>query len=70
MLSHTHAPTDPPPRLAYSLDEAARSISLSRRGLYQLIEAGELRTVKVGRRRLVPVSELERLAAGTTEVSA
>lgn len=48
-------------RHAYSLDEAARSISLSRRALYNLIDSGELRTIKLGRRRLVPRDELERL---------
>jgi len=56
-------------RYAYSLDEAAESISLSRRSLYHLIESGELRTVKLGRRRLVPRSELERLCQPAEEQS-
>jgi excisionase family DNA binding protein len=49
------------PRHAYSLDEAARSISLSRRALYRLIDSGELKTIKLGSRRVVPRDELERL---------
>jgi excisionase family DNA binding protein len=57
------AHTDTVPRHAYSIAEAARSISLSRRALYQLIEAGALRTVKLGRRRLVPREELERICS-------
>jgi excisionase family DNA binding protein len=63
MLILVHAHTDTIPRHAYSLEEAARSISLSRRALYNLIEAGALRTVKLGRRRIVPRDELERLCA-------
>jgi excisionase family DNA binding protein len=58
MDAHTYAPV---PRYAYSLDEAARSISLSRRALYDLIVAGRVRTVKLGQRRVVPAAELERL---------
>ena len=36
-------------------------LGISRRGLYRLIEDGTLRTVTLGRRRLVPARELERL---------
>jgi excisionase family DNA binding protein len=49
------------PRYAYSIDEAARSISITRRTFYSLISAGTVRTVKIGARRVVPVAELERL---------
>jgi len=49
------------PRYAYSLDDAARSISISRRALYNLIDADTVRTVKLGTRRVVPATELERL---------
>ena len=60
MIILMHAQTDIQ-RHAYSLDEAARSISLSRRALYHLIDSGALKTVKLGRRRVVPREELERL---------
>ena len=36
-------------------------LGISRRGLYRLIEDGTLRTVTLGRRRLVPAAELARL---------
>ena len=49
------------PRLAYSLAESEAVSGLSRSTLYRLIDAGKLRTVQRGRRRLVPSSELERL---------
>lgn len=49
------------PRVAYSLNEAAQSLGLSRRTLYELMDAGTLQTVKLGKRRLVPAQELARL---------
>ncbi len=49
------------PRLAYSIAESEVLSGLSRSSLYRLIAAGRLRTVQLGRRRLVPSGELERL---------
>jgi excisionase family DNA binding protein len=42
----------------YGVDEAAEALRLSRSLLYELIRSGRLRTVKEGRRRLVPVAAL------------
>ena len=58
---NTHSNTVP--RTAYSLDEAAQSLGLSRRTLYDLMDRGQLTTVKLGKRRLVPAAELERLVS-------
>lgn len=44
--------------VAYRVDEAAEAVRLSRSQIYELIRCGELRSVKVGRRRLVPVQAL------------
>lgn len=55
-------PADPPERLL-SMAEAAHVAGLGRSALYSLISRGELRTLKVGRRRLVPASALAELAA-------
>jgi excisionase family DNA binding protein len=41
--------------------EAARFLALSRSKLYQLMEAGALAYVKLGRSRRIPRSELTRL---------
>lgn len=38
--------------------DAGRALGLSRSTVYELISRGELASVKVGRRRLVPVTEL------------
>jgi excisionase family DNA binding protein len=44
--------------LAVGIPEAARRLGLSARTVATLIRRRELRSRKVGRRRLVPVSEL------------
>ena len=44
------------PAVLYRVDEAADALRLSRSLLYELIRSGRLRTVKAGRRRLVPVA--------------
>lgn len=47
-----------PPLLA-TLDEAGRSLGLGLTKVKQLVAAGELRSVKVGRSRRVPWADLE-----------
>lgn len=51
-------------RLAYSIPEAAAASSLSRATLYRLAEAGELRMIRIGRRTVIPASDLARLIEG------
>ena len=46
-------------RLAYSVDEAARLTGLSRDLLYDQMRRGNLRYVKIGRRRLITRQHLE-----------
>ena len=48
----------------YTVDEAAEALRLSRSALYELIRSGRLRSVKSGRRRLVPVAALDEYVAG------
>ena len=47
----------------YRVDEAAAALRLSRSSVYELIRSGQLRTVKQGRRRLVPVAALAEYVA-------
>lgn len=47
------------PPVLYRVDEAAEALRISRSVIYELIRSGQLRTVKVGRRRLVPVRALD-----------
>ena len=44
--------------LLYRVEEAAEALRLSRAMVYEIIRSGQLRTVKIGTRRLVPVAAL------------
>lgn len=56
-----HAPA--PDRLL-SIDEAAATLGIGRTRLYHEVAAGQLSTVKVGRRRLVPAGAIAGYIAG------
>ena len=49
-------------RLLWSKREAAAALGISVRTLEMLIALQELRSVRVGRRRMIPAIELERFA--------
>lgn len=51
------------PRLAYSIDETAVALGVSRRTIYDLISDGRLTSAKIGARRVISHSELERFLA-------
>ena len=51
-------------RLAYSPDEAAELLGISRELLHDLLRTGQLRSVKAGRRRLIAKHHLEAFLAG------
>lgn len=51
------------PNVTVSLVEAAQRLNVSRATIYRLIRSDELRTLKVRRRRLVRVEELDRFAS-------
>ncbi len=51
------------PRLTYSVDEAANLLGISRNSAFAAAKRGELPSVMVGHRRLVPVKALERFLA-------
>jgi excisionase family DNA binding protein len=53
--------------LMYEVDEAARALRLSRTHIYELIRSKRLRTVKLGRRRLIPVAALAEYVASLPE---
>lgn len=49
-------------RILYSKRDAAAGLGLSVRTLETLIAVRELKSVSVGRRRMIPATELERFA--------
>lgn len=53
----------PEPSLFLTLDEAARQLRIGRTSLYGMLDRGELPSVKVGRRRLVPRAAIDALEA-------
>lgn len=61
-------------KLAYSIEEAFLALSIGRTQLFDLLRRGEIASVKVGRRRLIPAASLDaylgRLVAEQTDQSA
>lgn len=55
-------PAAPGPERLLSIPEAAEALGIGRTLVYDLIASGRLRTVKVGRRRLVPASSIVQAA--------
>jgi excisionase family DNA binding protein len=53
-------------RLAYSPDEAAELLGISRELVHDLLRTGQLGSVKAGRRRLIAKHHLEAFLAGAT----
>ena len=51
-------------QLGYSIRNAARAVDCSERTIYNLVDAGKLRMVKVGRRSIIPASDLHLLIEG------
>ena len=49
--------------LAWQIDPACHLAGIGRTMMYQLIKEGELKTIKVGRRTLIPESELQKWLA-------
>lgn len=48
-------------RISYRINEAASAVGVSPMTIRRLIQAGQLRTSRVGRSVLIPATELERL---------
>lgn len=46
---------------AYSVEEAAKQLSVGRNAIYDLLNGGELKSLRIGARRLIPASEISNL---------
>jgi excisionase family DNA binding protein len=51
-----------PPQLL-SIEQAGQALNIGRSKIYQLIRSQEIHTVKLGKRRLVPASEVQAFVA-------
>ena len=44
--------------VSYNINDAAAALGLSRRTIYNLIDAGKVRKVKIGRRSVIPAADI------------
>lgn len=51
---------EPVPRLLLTVDQAAEALAVGRDAVYDLMNAGELVSIRIGTRRLVSVEALRR----------
>jgi excisionase family DNA binding protein len=51
-------------RLTYDVVDAGKKLGLGRNATYEAIARGEIPSIRIGKRILVPVAALERLLAG------
>jgi excisionase family DNA binding protein len=54
------------PRRTYTIPEAGQRLGVGRNSAYDAAKRGEIPTIKIGRRRVVPGELLDRLVAGQT----
>jgi len=60
----TNSPAVPPPHvLALSVEEAAAALGIGRTMVFYLLRDGKLRAIKIGKRTLIPVREIESFLA-------
>jgi excisionase family DNA binding protein len=52
--------------LVFSVREAGKLLGLSRGSVYEAIRTGQIPSIRVGRRILIPRAALEQLLEGTT----
>lgn len=60
-LAEELQPQQPEPDRLLSVDEAAERLGIRRVSIYRLFAEGQLRSCKVGRRRLIPASSVREL---------
>jgi excisionase family DNA binding protein len=63
-IATEHRPSEREPDRLLSVEQAARALGIGRSALYSEISAQRIRSVKVGRRRLVPSSAISEVASG------
>jgi excisionase family DNA binding protein len=51
-------------KIGLSVDEAAEVIGIGRSELYERLATGEIESVKIGRRRIIPVEAAKRFLDG------
>jgi excisionase family DNA binding protein len=62
-LATERRPMDREPDRLVSVEQAARALGIGRTAVYSEIRAGGIRSIKVGRRRLIPSSAIREVAS-------
>ncbi|MDF1679025.1 excisionase family DNA-binding protein [Ponticaulis sp.] len=57
-MIHSPKTMQPTPPIAVSPDEAARLAGIGRTSLYAALAKGELKSIKIGTRRLIKIEEI------------
>ena len=57
-------------KVGYSIEEAAQSLGVGRTTVYDLMNSGDLESVKVGRRRIIPVDAVSAFLAARRAAAA
>lgn len=57
-------------KVGYSIEEAAQSLGVGRTTVYELMNSGDLESVKVGRRRIIPADAVGAFLAARRAVAA
>lgn len=52
-------PPHPEPRILFTVDEAAAELRIARATFYRLLGSGEIESIHIGRRRLVPKEAID-----------
>lgn len=47
--------------IAHPIPEACRMLGIGRTLMYEMLDRGDLRSIRLGSRRLIPTSELQRI---------
>lgn len=53
--------------LVLTVEQARKLLGLSRSLIYQAINSGQIPSIRIGRRILIPTAQLERLINGSSE---
>jgi excisionase family DNA binding protein len=63
MPEHTEATVQPPIKVLLTIDEVAEALSLGRTYCYDLVMRRQIASIKVGRKRRIPVTALHEFVA-------
>ncbi len=63
----TTAGAEPP--LLYKVSKAAELLGISRTNVYYLMDDGQISSVRIGKRRLIPRTALDEFVSGLLEAS-